>query len=101
MKEFKTLGPTQFGIGDGAKTRFSVARPGDIVRDSSIESVRRVGWQGDQLLYPYPRTNLAIASNDFTNSAWKGSPSLYIDFLAGIMPSQVSFSRATTATYIG
>lgn len=101
MKEFKTLGPTQFGVGDGAKTRFSVARPGDIVRDSNIESVSRVGWQGNQLLYPYPRTNLAIASNDFTNSAWQGSPSIYMDFLSGIMPSSVYFSRASTATYIG
>lgn len=101
MKEFKTLGPTQFGVGDGVKTRFSVARPGDIVRDSNIESVRRVGWQGDQLLRPYPRTNLAIASNDFTNSAWQGSPSLYMNFLSGTMPSSVDFSRASTATYVG
>lgn len=101
MKEFKTLGPTQFGVGDGVKTRFSIARPGDIVRDSNIESVRRVGWQGDQLLRPYPRTNLAIASNDFTNSAWQGSPSLYINFLSGTIPGSVDFSRASTATYVG
>lgn len=70
MSEFKTVGPTQFGVGDGETRKFSVGRPGDVVQSANIESVRKVGWQGDVLLSPRPRTNLALFSNDFTNPVW-------------------------------
>lgn len=99
MSEFKTVGPTRFGVGDGATRKFSVGRPGDVVQSANIESVRKVGWQGDVLLSPRPRTNLVLFSNDFNNLAWKGSPSLYADFTTGNMPPGIDFSRASTATY--
>lgn len=71
MNEFKTVGPTQFGVGDGATRKFSVGRPGDVVQSANIQSVHKVGWQGDVLLSPRPRTNLALFSNDFANPVWR------------------------------
>lgn len=100
MKEFKTLGPTQFGIGDGSQTRFSVARQGDVISSAHVESVITVGWQGEQLLSPTPRTNLLLASNDFESLAWRGSPSLYDDFSLGPpLDPRFTFSRSTPAWY--
>lgn len=101
MKEFKTLGPTQFGIGNGSQTRFGVARQGDVISSAHVESVITVGWQGEQLLSPTPRTNLLLASNDFASLVWRGSPSLYDDFSLGPpLDPRITFSRPGTSTYI-
>lgn len=100
MKEFKTLGPTQFGIGDGSQTRFGVARQGDVISSAHVESVITVGWQGEQLLSPAPRTNLLLDSNDFTSNVWRGSPSFYADFSLGPpLDPRIVFTRNTPATY--
>lgn len=100
MKEFKTLGPTQFGIGDGSQTRFGVARQGDVISSAHVESVITVGWQGEQLLSPAPRTNLLLDSNDFTSNVWRGSPSFYADFSLGPpLDPRIVFTRNTPVTY--
>lgn len=75
--------PSRFAVGNGSQTRFSVARPGDIIENALVTAVRRKDWQGDQLLYPTPRTNLALDSNNFLSPQWSGNPSLALDFVNG------------------
>lgn len=64
------LTPTQFGVGDGETTRFHIGAPGEIVQSLSPTGIWREDWQGNQRLYPTPRTNLFRFSSDFSNSAW-------------------------------
>lgn len=62
--------PAQFGIGDGATTQFQIGGPREVVTSITPTGVWRQDWQGNQLLYPTPRTNFARWSEDFSNGAW-------------------------------
>lgn len=54
--------PTQFGVGDGATNIFSIGAPREVVTSISPSGVWRLDWQGNQWLYPTPRTNLVSRS---------------------------------------
>lgn len=62
--------PAQFGVGDGSTTQFQIGGPREIVQSISPTGVWRQDWQGNQRLYPTPRSNLFRFSNDFSNVAW-------------------------------
>ncbi|MDX3986178.1 MAG: DUF2612 domain-containing protein [Achromobacter sp.] len=62
--------PAQFGIGDGATTQFQIGGPREVVQSIAPTGVWRRDWQGDQRLYPTPRSNLVRYSEDFSNVAW-------------------------------
>lgn len=62
--------PTQFGVGDGASNEFSVGRPEEIVQSVNPTGVWRQDWQGNQRLYPTPRTSYTRWSEDLSNGAW-------------------------------
>lgn len=61
--------PAQFGIGDGATTQFQIGGPREAVTSITPSGVWRQDWQGNQRLYPTPRTNYAPWSEDFSNGA--------------------------------
>lgn len=66
--------PVQFGVGDGTTSTFKlVPNPGEQIAQVVIANVWRNDWQGNQQLYPTPRTNLLYPSADFTNSRWSKS----------------------------
>ena len=73
-KIYEALSPTKFAEGDGETRRFSVARSGDKVVSADIKEIRKIDWQGDKLMYPTPRTNLLVHSNDLLNPAWRKIP---------------------------
>jgi hypothetical protein len=58
--------PEVFGIGNGVQTQFQLPVD-DLIGDPSIW---RQDWQGNQRLYPSPRTNLFRFSSDFSNAVW-------------------------------
>lgn len=98
--------PFKFATGDGTTSRYSVARPDHVIDDAQVDAVYRKDWEGENLLYRTPRTNLAVYSNDFLAAAWSG-PSLYLDFANQnywlpngkvSFSSLVNFSRASDAT---
>jgi phage gp46-like protein len=62
--------PALFGIGDGISTQFQLRDGPAAVNQPFNLSIYRKDWQGDQLLYPTPRTNELSWSEDFTNAAW-------------------------------
>lgn len=62
--------PAQFGVGDGAATQFQIGGPREVVQSISPTGVWRQDWQGDQRLYPTPRTSYTRWSEDFSNGAW-------------------------------
>lgn len=96
MTVFKAPGLTVFGTGDGTQRVFRLGEPGQVVTSADIREVAVRGWQGEQKMYPHPRTNLALFSNDFANPAWAGSPSLVLDFArTQRVPSIVTFTRST------
>ncbi|WP_424624434.1 DUF2612 domain-containing protein [Achromobacter marplatensis] len=69
--------PAQFGVGDGVTTQFQIGGPREAVTSITPSGVRRQDWQGNQRLYPTPRTNLFAWSAEFTQSYWgKGRASI-------------------------
>ena len=66
--------PAQFGIGDGSTTQFQIGGPREVVTSIAPTGVWRQDWQGNQRLYPTPRTNLLRQSTDLTLSPWTGGP---------------------------
>ena len=52
------------GVGNGVQTAFGLLRPSGILVPNvrALDALRRNDWQGNQLLYPTPRTNYLINS---------------------------------------
>jgi phage gp46-like protein len=61
--------PVQFAVGDGVATQFSLL-PAQNQISSIVAQIYRNDWQGNQLLYATPRTNLVTQSQAFDNAAW-------------------------------
>ncbi|SAL00401.1 hypothetical protein AWB76_07851 [Caballeronia temeraria] len=59
-----------FGIGDGVTKSFPLTYRGVPLSAVSSASVYREDWQGKQILYSTPRTNLALNSNDLDAQTW-------------------------------
>lgn len=62
--------PAQFGIGDGSTTQFQIGGPREVVQTIAPTGVWRQDWEGNQRLYPTPRTNFVRYSEDGSVSAW-------------------------------
>jgi phage gp46-like protein len=56
--------PQLFGVGDGAAAQFRLV-PGASQVSNLVAQIYRSDWQGNQLLYPTPRTNRFIQSAAF------------------------------------
>lgn len=63
-----------FGTGDGATTQFQLKYEGRPIFQVGSATLFRNDWQGNQRLYPTPRTNLLRQSTDLTLSPWTGGP---------------------------
>lgn len=59
-----------FGVGDGIQTAFQLKYQGQNVYDYTSATLYRNDWQGNQQLYPTPRTNLVTFSEAIDNAAW-------------------------------
>ncbi|MFU2050598.1 DUF2612 domain-containing protein [Bordetella hinzii] len=79
------LTPTQFGVGDGETTRFQIGAPGEVVQSLSPTGIWREDWQGNQRLYPTPRTN-RVQLSYMTPTGWSGSTSFVGTPNVGIAP---------------
>ncbi|WP_258231375.1 DUF2612 domain-containing protein [Achromobacter pulmonis] len=62
--------PAQFGVGDGATTEFQIGGPREVVTSITPTGVWRQDWQGNQRLYPTPRTNHLRYSEDVSGPGW-------------------------------
>lgn len=64
-----------FAIGDGTTTTFQLTGPDHSPANSSVAvtSMYRRDWQGNQLLYATPRTNLALQSRNNGSATWSYS----------------------------
>lgn len=65
----------RFATGDGVTRAYQLVGPDSlpVVRDVNVSAIRRSDWQGDRLLYPTPRTNQFINSQNFAASGWQRS----------------------------
>jgi len=63
--------PAQFGIGDGATTQFQIGGPRETLTSITPTGVWRQDWQGNQRLYPTPRTNLQANSEVVGGFGWQ------------------------------
>ncbi|SPD47492.1 protein of unknown function [Cupriavidus neocaledonicus] len=59
-----------FGTGDGAASQFQLLYQGQPVYQVDSAALYRNDWQGNQLLYPSPRTNYITRSEELDASAW-------------------------------
>ncbi|MFX1675214.1 phage GP46 family protein [Paraburkholderia sp. A2WS-5] len=62
--------PTAFGTGDGVSTQFQLSPISNAINGTIAAQIFRNDWQGNQLLYATPRTNLLTQSQAFDNAAW-------------------------------
>lgn len=62
--------PSTFGIGDGVSTLFQLSATQGRINGIISAQLYRNDWQGNQLLYATPRTNLIKYSQDLTNAVW-------------------------------
>jgi hypothetical protein len=68
----------QFGVGDGSTTAFQLLRTAGVGQTfaepvanlNGAPQIFRSDWQGNQLMYATPRTNLATFSEQLDNAAW-------------------------------
>ncbi len=58
------------GTGDGITKNFPLTYSGAQVRRVDSATLYRNDWQGNQQLYPTPRTNIIAQSAAFDNAAW-------------------------------
>lgn len=63
--------PAQFGVGDGSTTQFQIGGPREVVQSITPTGVWRQDWQGNQRLYPTPRTNLQANSELVGGFGWQ------------------------------
>jgi len=60
----------QFAIGDGTTTTFQLKYQGQNVYSYTSADLFKTSWEGKQKLYPTPRTNLLLRSQEFDNAYW-------------------------------
>ncbi|PXX49365.1 phage head spike fiber domain-containing protein [Aquitalea magnusonii] len=81
--------PTPFAVCDGNVSSFPlVSAPGVI--DTVVASIYRNDWQGNQLLYPTPRTNRCPYSDAFNQSSAWALNSASVTTSATLAPDGVS-----------
>nr|WP_314614272.1 DUF2612 domain-containing protein [uncultured Pseudomonas sp.] len=74
-----------FATGDGVTSTFQLKFQGQNVYEYTSATLYRSDWQGSQLLYSTPRTNLIYFSEAINNAAWsKGLLTVVAD--SGIAP---------------
>jgi len=76
--------PAQFGVGDGATTQFQIGGPREAVTSITPSGLWRQDWQGNQRLYPTPRTNILRQSTNLSLSPWPSGN------YSGVLTSQPS-----------
>jgi hypothetical protein len=81
----------QFGTGDGTSTVFALVRTyggftEPVQNINGTPSVYKTDWQGTQLQYTTPRTNLLLQSSTFDNSAWTKSGAIAVTANASTAP---------------
>jgi len=59
-----------FGVGDGSRFQYQLLYQGQPVYKVDSATLFRNDWQGNQQLYPTPRTNLLRYSEQFDESSW-------------------------------
>lgn len=79
------------GTGDGVTVMFPLLYQGAQVfdpQDLNVYAIFRNDWQGNQKLYPTPRTNLVQQSQNLSASPWAGSASATVSATtyAGTVP---------------
>ena len=91
--------PTQFGIGDGATTEFQIGGPREVVQSIAPTGVWLQDWQGNQRLYPTPRTNI-VRNSVYRAASWARSGNAVVNANIGTGPdgSQTSAFLTTAAT---
>lgn len=65
-----TANNEMFALGDGVSTAFQLRYQGQAVYTTTSMTIYKTDWQGLQQLYPTPRTNLALRSEEFDNAYW-------------------------------
>jgi phage gp46-like protein len=89
----QTTTPQQFGLGDGSSLNFWLTPVGQII-SGLVAQIYRTDWQGQQLLYPTPRTNGLVSTQTFGNSPWVNSGATVAD------NATVAPDGTTTAAHI-
>ncbi|SCB10344.1 Protein of unknown function [Cupriavidus alkaliphilus] len=92
-----------FGTGDGASTQFQLLYQGQPVYQIDSATLYRNDWQGNQLMYQTPRTNIATYSEQLDLSAW-GKAALTVTPNATTAPNGTTtmdklVETATTGTH--
>lgn len=66
-----------FGVGNGINTAYPLtgANGVSVLSITGLSYVYRTDWQGTQTLYPTPRTNVLLYSEQFDNAAWSKTAS--------------------------
>lgn len=59
-----------FGTGNGAATQFQVSDSLGPVFNAQVTSIYKLDWQGSQLQYATPRTNVALSSQQIGAAPW-------------------------------
>jgi hypothetical protein len=59
-----------FGVGDGSRFQYQILYQGQPVYKVDSATLLRNDWQGNQKLYPTPRTNLIASSSNFAVGSW-------------------------------
>lgn len=66
-----TANNIQFGTWNGTATSAQlVDSRGNPISSATVSSIYRNDWQGNQLLYPTPRTNYALDTNNLLAASW-------------------------------
>lgn len=91
------------GTGNGINTVFSLLYQGVPIFDPqglNVYAVYRNDWQGNQRMYPTPRTNLVQQSQNLSASPWTGSVSATASATtyAGTIP-YYTLAKTTTSAY--
>jgi len=99
MLEFVTVDtPQQFGTGDGITTQFQLLDGSTPVSVPVQENIYRTDWQGRQLLYATPRTNLLQQSSNFASwGNFGGAPTGSVTGPDGVSTAEV-FVESTDNT---
>lgn len=90
--------PTQFGVGDGSTTAFQLVDGIRPVNSNILASIYRNDWQGNQLLYATPRTNMLIWSQVFTDPSWVFSAASIIPGAAAAPDGTATMSKLVEDT---
>ena len=97
-----TVENQQFGAGDGATKAFQLVGPnGQPVNQAiDVQSIYRTDWQGRQLLYATPRTNLLQQSGNFASwGNFGGAPTGSVTGPDGVSTAEVFVESTDTGDH--